>query len=1675
MPPCVQQLCAVLLLVTFVGIQLGQAIQCKDQTRLVNGKVVTCYGNQSQLPCADAYECSKCQRDNNSAQWHAMKTFVPELCDPCRCNSDAVICPFIGEVDPTMLFDSFVARRMTLVLVDGVLPARMLVGFRRLLEVHLEGTITNMHRLSLKTCVPTTQISMTGKAYSEELYAAFAEIPLMRLTLTLNNGFTDSMAPLNLDRILLPQLEQNVSMIALALTTRPGMTVIMSNYDAKVDKVALQNLPLIPPSLVRLNSRIYHISLTHMKVPSKHLAPNLFPNGRRFRHFLFLDCEIDTVHLTTFSKMPDWGSIAVNKFGVLSSQGRSKCYSVQYNWLPIAQEVYTQSIACECHVPGEDVPWVTGIAFCPPKYDVCQDSKTIILPTQVCDGQEDFVKGHDEAICSFEVPALSNCSHKVLGFSTRISVNITNGVVRLKVDPGDRFNMYVQHGRAIISSFLTVDDAVTGFTFEGHIAWHDGLGFNSSLATVRGFVSLVATETHIILWSDDERDAQDSTCQIDSYIDGWSEASLQAIYSTAHQSDYAARCSSQTPASPTPANKPTSDPVGSSSHTTAIAAGVTVAVVLIITLIAIVMLRRGKAFDTAFEHQLFLRNQDKSAGEFARNYGRVVSSTDVFEHEFAGKELQRSAIALQAKLSAGVFGPIHSATLRQSTSIQTQASSGSGGHSSESGGGASQSTAQNSLRTPCTALVLATHEQDLQVQYMVHARLLLALSRHPNILNLVGFSTQVWPPIVLTEYMVGGTLQSYLLRTCAKQQSLGVKDLVAVLQLISSALAFIETHNIIHRDLALDNVYVGATLNDIRLAGFASARDVYRSSVYVSSRARQISSSSSHSQSSGKQRRKTRAKSAGASDGSAQDFVQIEVNPLFDSAKSSGDVYGKRGVTGLRGGDGSSGSVSGGMGSVGDDVDGDAELLGELDHLRYTAPEIIDFNEYSTKTDVYAFGVVMWETLSYGKPLYGRMPPNEIVAFVQDGKRVWRPSLSTDDTYAVITACMDAMPESRPSFTFLHSKFTRFIDNPVPGWFVRTAATQAMGSGDGSGGVGGSGVGRAGLSSRVDAAPLPVVPATQITADSSVEVPEELEYVSPGNDPHTEYRVMFVKVADPHNQLNVRTTTPDSSATAATASTAPGTVVPYRLCALASEAKADTLPQFERDVVSAVKATHPNITPAICQCLRYVAPNAQPGTLPKRLLVFEAGIRFLADHMATLNIKRKQELALTLAQFGFDVAAAMEFLHARRLDTRCVTLERCVVCNDGRVQVLYVPALPSASGALPNPVGLFARLFGELLLQANASAKVRATFASLFDLLGVSDGQYGLAYGSVPATTSITAVVLELQRHCDHSWEVSWKDLTFVKVLGSGQFGEVQLMTMTSRRALTNLSQTSGSRRVATTTELVAVKTLLDEQFSAEFTDEMRLMMKIRHPNLVTILRVVTSEVPKAIVLEFLEGGSLEDWLGDAMRGKICSVEDMLYILYQVACGAAELARLGIVHRDIAARNVLIGRNTEAKLSDYGLSRAMTIGHDSNEAYYRMQTSRPLPIRWMSPEMVSTQKATMKSDVWSFGMLMFEVLSRGELPYPSLSNEAVVQALVDALALSASQAREHHVCSAPPSCPPPLSEVFYECIIVPPTERPSFEELVLRLAPYTWRDLQGIELPATSGRALVQDQSTSRL
>ena len=247
--------------------------------------------------------------------------------------------------------------------------------------------------------------------------------------------------------------------------------------------------------------------------------------------------------------------------------------------------------------------------------------------------------------------------------------------------------------------------------------------------------------------------------------------------------------------------------------------------------------------------------------------------------------------------------------------------------------------------------------------------------------------------------------------------------------------------------------------------------------------------------------------------------------------------------------------------------------------------------------------------------------------------------------------------------------------------------------------------------------------------------------------------------------------------------------------------------------------------------------------------------------------------------------------------------------------------------------------------------------------------------GSRPAVGACVRA-LELAHYGSERWEFPPAQLVQLQELGSGQFGVVNKM------AATGLVR-------ANVSTLVAVKALKGDatpEAEAEFLAEMQLMMKLRHPNLVGLLGVVTKSDPLLLILEFLPGGSLDHWL---QTPRDVQPEDLLYILYQVALGMGGLHALDIVHRDLAARNVLVGVDLTVKVTDYGLSREVT----AEREYYRHKSNRPVPLRWMAPETLLTLTWTRASDVYSFGVLAYEVYSKGRLPFDQLPDEKFVSFL----------------------------------------------------------------------------------
>ncbi|KAM6992626.1 ephrin type-A receptor 7 isoform 3-T3 [Tautogolabrus adspersus] len=251
------------------------------------------------------------------------------------------------------------------------------------------------------------------------------------------------------------------------------------------------------------------------------------------------------------------------------------------------------------------------------------------------------------------------------------------------------------------------------------------------------------------------------------------------------------------------------------------------------------------------------------------------------------------------------------------------------------------------------------------------------------------------------------------------------------------------------------------------------------------------------------------------------------------------------------------------------------------------------------------------------------------------------------------------------------------------------------------------------------------------------------------------------------------------------------------------------------------------------------------------------------------------------------------------------------------------------------------------------------------------------------------------------------------RVIGAGEFGEV----CSGRLKL------PGKRDVS-----VAIKTLkvgYTEKQRREFLCEASIMGQFDHPNVVHLEGVVTRGKPVMIVIEYMENGSLDAFL--RKHDGQFTVIQLVGMLRGIAAGMRYLSDMGYVHRDLAARNILVNSNLVCKVSDFGLSRVID---DDPEAVYTT-TGGKIPVRWTSPEAIQYRKFTSASDVWSYGIVMWEVMSYGERPYWDMSNQDVIKAIEEGYRLP-----------APMDCPPGLHQLMLDCWQKDRAERPKFDQIV---------------------------------
>nr|XP_020027378.1 fibroblast growth factor receptor 2 isoform X4 [Castor canadensis] len=303
---------------------------------------------------------------------------------------------------------------------------------------------------------------------------------------------------------------------------------------------------------------------------------------------------------------------------------------------------------------------------------------------------------------------------------------------------------------------------------------------------------------------------------------------------------------------------------------------------------------------------------------------------------------------------------------------------------------------------------------------------------------------------------------------------------------------------------------------------------------------------------------------------------------------------------------------------------------------------------------------------------------------------------------------------------------------------------------------------------------------------------------------------------------------------------------------------------------------------------------------------------------------------------------------------------------------------------------------------------------------------------SSTADTPMLAGVSEYELPEDPKWEFPRDKLTLGKPLGEGCFGQVVMAEAVG-------IDKDKPKEAAT----VAVKMLKDDATEKDLSDlvsEMEMMKMIgKHKNIINLLGACTQDGPLYVIVEYASKGNLREYLRarrppgmeysydiNRVPEEQMTFKDLVSCTYQLARGMEYLASQKCIHRDLAARNVLVTENNVMKIADFGLARDI-----NNIDYYKKTTNGRLPVKWMAPEALFDRVYTHQSDVWSFGVLMWEIFTLGGSPYPGIPVEELFKLL-----------KEGHRMDKPANCTSELYMMMRDCWHAVPSQRPTFKQLV---------------------------------
>uniref|UniRef100_A0A671PHF4 receptor protein-tyrosine kinase n=1 Tax=Sinocyclocheilus anshuiensis TaxID=1608454 RepID=A0A671PHF4_9TELE len=318
-------------------------------------------------------------------------------------------------------------------------------------------------------------------------------------------------------------------------------------------------------------------------------------------------------------------------------------------------------------------------------------------------------------------------------------------------------------------------------------------------------------------------------------------------------------------------------------------------------------------------------------------------------------------------------------------------------------------------------------------------------------------------------------------------------------------------------------------------------------------------------------------------------------------------------------------------------------------------------------------------------------------------------------------------------------------------------------------------------------------------------------------------------------------------------------------------------------------------------------------------------------------------------------------------------------------------------------------------------------------------------------------------------WEFPRKNLVLGKTLGEGEFGKV--VKATAFRLKGKAGYTT-----------VAVKMLKENASHSELRDllsEFTLLKQVNHPHVIKMYGACSQDGPLYLIVEYAKYGSLRNFLresrkvgpsymgNDANRNssylenpdeRALTMGDLISFAWQSSRGMQYLAEMKLVHRDLAARNVLVAEGRKMKISDFGLSRDVY----EEDSYVKRSKGR-IPVKWMAIESLFDHIYTTQSDVWSFGVLLWEIVTLGGNPYPGIAPERLFNLL-----------KTGYRMEKPENCTDEMYNLMLRCWKQEPDKRPTFSDISKELEKMMVKSRDYLDLAAsTPADALLYDDSLS--